>query len=81
MFTPEGELLCAHAKIQLRQEREIEEAIHHSKKQVSGTLRLGVSNFFATHKIPKLLRLFKQSYPHVEFQVVTGWSSDMYRLV
>ncbi|WP_413380326.1 LysR family transcriptional regulator [Alkalihalobacillus sp. 1P02AB] len=81
MFTPEGEKLVLHAKKMLAELQNIEETIDNMKNQVSGTLRVGVSNFFATHKMPKLLRLFKQVYPNVEFQVVTGWSSDMYRLI
>ena len=80
-FTPEGEKLAQHAKDMLNEQRKIEENINNMKSHVSGTLRVGASNFFALNKMPKLLRLFKQKYPDVEFQVVTGWSSDMHRLI
>lgn len=80
-FTPEGEQLAQHAQNMIREQRMIEEKINNMKNQVTGTLRVGVSNFFALNKMPKLLRLFKQEYPHVEFQMVTGWSSAMHRLV
>lgn len=80
-FTPEGEQLAQHAKKMLYEQRKIEERLHNMKEQVAGTIRVGVSNFFALNKMPKLLRLFKQSYPNVEFQVVTGWSSEMHRLI
>ncbi|AVQ98198.1 LysR family transcriptional regulator [Oceanobacillus iheyensis] len=80
-FTPEGEQLAQHAVRMLYEQRKIEEKLHNMKNQVAGTLRVGVSNFFALNKMPKLLRLFKQSYPDVEFQVVTGWSSEMHRLI
>src|SRR5699024_1264543 len=63
------------------QQRKIEEELNNMKDHVTGTLRVGVSNFFALNKMPKLLRLFKQKYPDVECQVVTGWSSEMYRLL
>src|SRR5699024_2515133 len=33
------------------------------------------------NKMPKLLSLFKKQYPNVEFQVVTGWSGEMYRKI
>lgn len=80
-FTPEGEKLALHAEKMLSEQRKIEEELHNMGEQVSGTIRVGVSNFFALNKMPKLLRLFKQSYPNVEFQVVTGWSSEMHRLI
>ncbi|MBP2077050.1 LysR family transcriptional regulator [Oceanobacillus polygoni] len=80
-FTPEGEQLAQHAQNMLREQRKIEEKIHNMKNQVTGTLRVGVSNFFALNKMPKLLRLFKKEYPNVECQMVTGWSSEMHRLI
>ncbi|MDY7224432.1 LysR family transcriptional regulator [Halalkalibacterium halodurans] len=80
-FTPEGEKLALHAKKMLLEQRKIEEQLHNMSEEVSGSIRVGVSNFFALNKMPKLLRLFKQTYPNVEFQVVTGWSSEMHRLI
>ncbi|AXI10236.1 LysR family transcriptional regulator [Oceanobacillus zhaokaii] len=80
-FTPEGMQLAEHAIKMLHEQREIEEKLNNMKHQVAGTLRVGVSNFFALNKMPKLLRLFKQEYPNVEFQVVTGWSREMHRLI
>lgn len=78
-FTPEGEELVQYARRMLREEQAITEKIKNMQNEVSGTIRVGVSNFFALNKMPKLLRLFKEKYPNVEFQVVTGWSSEMYR--
>ncbi|TMN22735.1 LysR family transcriptional regulator [Lentibacillus cibarius] len=80
-FTPEGEELAHHARKMLHEQIRIEEKLHNMKQQVAGTLRVGASNFFARNKMPKLLRLFKQKYPNVEFQVVTGWSSEMHRRI
>ncbi|MBT2600730.1 MULTISPECIES: LysR family transcriptional regulator [unclassified Oceanobacillus] len=80
-FTPEGEQLAHHAQQMLKEQRKIEETLDNMKNQVTGTLRVGVSNFFASNKMPKLLQLFKQEYPDVECQVVTGWSSEMHRLL
>ncbi|MEN1967158.1 LysR family transcriptional regulator [Lentibacillus sp. N15] len=80
-FTPEGVKLALHAKTMLDEQRKIEETINNMKSHVAGTLRVGASNFFGLNKMPKVLRLFKQKYPDVEFQVVTGWSSEMHRLI
>src|SRR5699024_4831647 len=80
-FTPEGEKLAWHARNMMQEQQKIEETIHNMKSHVAGTLRVGASHFFALNKMPKILRLFKQKYPDVEFQVVTGWSSEMHRLI
>lgn len=80
-FTPEGEELARHARKMLKEQQAIAERISNMKNEVAGTLRVGVSNFFALNKMPKLLRLFQEKYPHVECQVITGWSSEMHRLI
>ncbi|MGZ0052324.1 LysR family transcriptional regulator [Brevibacillus gelatini] len=80
-FTPEGEYLASCADEMLLRLRKIKEHVANMGKQVSGTLRLGVSNYFAHYKLPGLLRLFKQEYPLVEFKVFTGWSKDVYQSV
>jgi len=80
-FTPEGEELALHARKMLREQTRIEEKLNNMKQEVTGTLRVGASNFFALNKMPKILRLFKQTYPNVEFQVVTGWSSEIHRRI
>ncbi|MCG5253464.1 LysR family transcriptional regulator [Brevibacillus agri] len=68
-FTPEGEYLASCADEMLLRLRKIKEHVANMGEQVSGTLRLGVSNYFAHYKLPGLLKLFKQEYPLVEFKV------------
>ncbi len=80
-FTPEGELLAKRAGQIIAAVREIKEEISNMKQSVSGTLRLGVSNFFAKYKLPGLLKLYKEQYPLVDFQVETGFSKDILHLV
>lgn len=80
-FTPEGILLAQHAKEMLQEQTKVKEKINNMKNEITGTLNVGVSNFFALNKMPKLLRLFQQKHPGIECQVVTGWSSDVYRLL
>lgn len=80
-FTPEGEYLAKRANEMLQFLREIKEDIENFNQNVSGTLRLGVSNFISKYKLPILLKLFKDQYPDVEFQVDTGYSKDIFNLV
>lgn len=80
-FTPEGEYLVHCADDILAQFNNIKEHVRNMSKtsgnEVAGTLKLGVSNFFANYELPHILKLFKDQYPHVEFKVITGWSKDV----
>ncbi|HWO76122.1 MAG TPA: LysR family transcriptional regulator [Bacillus sp. (in: firmicutes)] len=76
-FTPQGEYLAKCADEVLKKLQEIKENLANMDNDVVGTLKLGVSSFFTKYKLPRILRLFKNQYPNVEFQVMTGWSRDM----
>jgi len=80
-FTPEGEYLAKRAEEVLNIFRGIKEDIENFNHNVSGTLRLGASNFISKYKLPMLLKLFKNQYPDVEFQVDTGYSKDIFNSV
>ncbi|MEH7176304.1 LysR family transcriptional regulator [Neobacillus vireti] len=80
-FTPEGEYLVHCADDIIAQFNNIKEHVRNMSKtsgnEVAGTLKLGVSYFFANYELPHILKLFKGQYPHVEFKVITGWSKDV----
>jgi DNA-binding transcriptional LysR family regulator len=84
-FTPQGEYLVHCAEEALAHYQKIKENIfnmsHNKDNEVVGTLKLGVSNFFANYKLARILKLFKMQYPHVEFKVITGWSKDVSQLI
>ncbi|MGG1398908.1 LysR family transcriptional regulator [Bacillus salipaludis] len=84
-FTPEGEYLVQCADNILAQYNKIVEHVRNmgndSGNEVVGTLKLGVSNFFANYELPYILKLFKRKYPHVEFKVITGWSKEVTKLI
>nr|WP_309098898.1 LysR family transcriptional regulator [Fredinandcohnia onubensis] len=77
-FTPQGEYLAKCAEEMVRKLQEIKENISSMDNNVVGTIKFGVSSYFTKYKLPKLLRLFKDQYPNVDFQVTTGWSRDMF---
>ncbi|RHW35109.1 LysR family transcriptional regulator [Oceanobacillus profundus] len=77
-FTPQGEYLAKSAEEMLLKIQEIKENIANMDREVVGTIKFGVSNFFTKYKLPRLLKLFKDRYPNVDFQVTTGWSRDMF---
>src|SRR4051794_11848917 len=80
-FTPQGEYLAKSAHEMLLSIQRIKENVLNFEDNVSGTLRLGVSTFFTDYMIPNLLKLFKEKYPHIEFKVSTGFSSDISHLI
>lgn len=80
-FTMEGELLAVKAKEMIRNYAEIQSELDNLKENVTGTLRIGVSNFIAKYKIPKILKMFKELFPLIECYVVTGWSKDIHKMV
>ncbi|WP_280208367.1 LysR family transcriptional regulator [Brevibacillus sp. AY1] len=80
-FTPEGEYLARCADEMLLRLRKIKEHVANMKETVTGTLRLGVSNYFARYQLPRLLKLFSQEYPGVELKVLTGFSKEVYKSV
>jgi DNA-binding transcriptional LysR family regulator len=62
-FTPQGEYLSRCAEEMLAKIREMKDTISNMDDEVSGTLRLGVSNYFTRYKLAGILRLFKNHYP------------------
>lgn len=80
-FTPQGEYLAKAAAEVLVNLRTIKEKVADMSASVTGTLRLGASSYFTMYMLPRLLKQFKQEYPHVEFKVTTTWSRDVFNLV
>lgn len=80
-FTPQGEYIAKCADEMLNRLRQIKEAALNMDEEVVGTLRLGVSNFISKHKLPRLLKLFRERFPKVDFKVTTGWSREVFNLI
>lgn len=80
-FTVEGEHLVFYARRMLKELQDTKDKIVNLGKEVQGHLRLGVSSNFAQYKLPKLLRNFSNMYPNVQFNVQTGWSTDVMKLL
>lgn len=80
-FTPQGEYLAQCADEMLGRHQQIKDTVMDMGEEVSGTLRLGVSNYITRHKLPHLLKLFREQFPKVNYKVTTGWSRDVFNLV
>lgn len=80
-FTPQGEYLAKASSKVLYDFRRIKEEVMNLDTNVAGTLRLGASSYFTMYTLPRLLKLFRNRYPDVEFKVSTTWSKDVFNLV
>jgi DNA-binding transcriptional LysR family regulator len=84
-FTPQGEYLVSCAEEALTNYQKIKDNVFNMSNnihnEIVGTLKLGVSNFFANYKLPHILKSFKKQYPHVQFKIITGWSKDISQLI
>ena len=76
-FTPEGDYLAQCAQNMLLNIRQIKEQVVNMGNEVKGTLCIGASNYLSKYKIPRLLGLFKETYPQVEFKEITSFSKDV----
>ncbi|MDF2501270.1 MAG: yofA 2 [Anaerosporomusa subterranea] len=80
-FTPEGDYLAQRAQDMLTNIRHIKEQVVNMSANIRGTLRLAAPNYLAKFKLPRLLGLFKERYPNVEFDVINAWSRDICSLL
>lgn len=80
-FTPEGEYLVKYAQKMLKELNLLEGILQTLRNEVSGSLKIGASNFFTRYKLPNLLKGFRELYPNVEFKVLTNLSGKIVDLV
>lgn len=74
-FTTEGEYLVSYANEMLLSLRKVRENINNLDKSIKGTLRIAASRFIAKYKLPRMLSLFKEQYPDVDFYITSCLSS------
>lgn len=80
-FTPEGTYLVQYAEEMVKKLQKTKDYMLNMQNEVRGTLRLGVSSNFTQYKLPKILKKFSTHYPNVQFNVNTGWSSQIMNLL
>nr|WP_253299187.1 LysR family transcriptional regulator [Paenibacillus barcinonensis] len=80
-FTPHGEYMAKAADEMLKRYQHIKDDLLKLDDQVTGTLRLGVGYFFTKNKLPRMLQMFKELYPEVEYKVTTARSKTIHNLI
>lgn len=81
IFTPQGEMFAHYAIKMLKEYQFVKEDLFNFGNKVQGTLRLSASSIFSRYKLPAILSEFSKKYPLVEFDVMTGWSEDVFNSI
>lgn len=79
--TPQGELILELAKKNMMNINETIKEIELIEESVQGTIKLGVASTFGQYILPHILKDFNEIYPKVEFNIVTGISSEISKLL
>jgi len=76
-LTEQGEILLLYAQDLIRINDEA--LLRFERPIVSGTIRIGVLEDFATALLPKALRRFKETYPTTKLTVQSALTSELYQ--
>lgn len=80
-FTPEGEYLVKYANQMILELQKTRDYVLNMNNNIEGIIRIGVSSNFGHYRLPSILKSFLQNYPNVQFNVTTGWSSKINKLI
>ncbi|MGE4282999.1 MAG: LysR family transcriptional regulator [Clostridia bacterium] len=80
-FTPQGEYLARKASELLAQFKEIQQQVMKMDDGSIGTIKMCTTNSFGRFTLPSLLQKYKTLHPKVDFDIISGLSSDAVRMV
>jgi len=80
-FTPQGEFLVNYASRMLKEFQMTKQEMLNFENKIQGVLRLSASSIFSRYKLPKILSEFSKKYPLVRFDVLTGWSEEVFNSI
>ncbi len=68
-LTQAGSTLLPHTRELLMQAQSLKNMASNLKQEVSGPLLLGTSHHIGLHRLPKVLKIFRRSYPQVDLDI------------
>ena len=80
-FTVQGEMIIRYAHHALADLADLRQQINDASKELRGTLNIGCSFLISKYILPPLLKTFLEAYPHVNVQLRTAMSQDIFSLV
>lgn len=81
VLTPQGEYLAKKGQEMLSKINEIHQQVMKMNDGSTGTIKIGVTNSFGRFRLPAILNRYKTIYPGIDFNIVSGLSSDVVRMV
>ncbi len=69
LLTEAGSILLPHAKNIVRSIEETEQLMQQQEKEISGELKLATSHHIGIHRLPSILKDYRQQYPNVHLQL------------
>lgn len=76
-LTPQGNHLVNYSKKMLKKLQETKEEIQSMENEIKGTVKLGVSSTIGRYMLPDMIKQYLSSYPEVDINVITGFSSEI----
>jgi DNA-binding transcriptional LysR family regulator len=80
-LTTAGEILVRHTRQIFKTYEAMENELAELSDAVSGNIRIGASTTLAQYVLPKILALFKASYPDIQFTFASGNSEVIEQMV
>lgn len=80
-LTPAGEILVKHTRHIFKTYEVLENELAQLNDSLSGNIRIGASTTLAQYVLPKILALFKTSYPDIHFTFTSGNSEAIEQMV
>lgn len=71
-LTPSGEILKRYAEQIFKVYVQLENELNETSDISSGNLHVGASTTLAQYVLPRILALFKKTYPSIEIKLITG---------
>lgn len=79
VFSAQGEFLVSHAEKVLRDMQQLKINLHSLDERQQGEIRIGVSSNYAAYRLPALLARFRQQYPGVSINLISGYSEEIFQ--
>lgn len=79
-LTPAGQILVKHAQHIFETYTTLENELAQLNDSVSGNIRIGASTTLAQYVLPKILALFRRTYPSIHFTFTNGNSEAIEQL-
>ena len=81
VFTEQGTYLAKQASQIADDLEKIKDNALNMNDKVIGKLNIGVSNHYAKYHLPSILKGFQSIYPKVEFNIISGYSKEIFDLM